>query len=320
VKIGFCGLALSHPYTFAERFLRLGVDRFVIWDTEAERVDRFRERHPTATVVDDPEAMAAAGVDGVMVCSETVDHLAHARVFLERDVPTFVDKPLVTTQSDLEGFDAVAHLAPLWCASVLRFAPALRAVIEKAVEGELGDVTHVETVIDHTIAPYLVPGNTWQDEPDRGGGTIATMGAHGMELIAAVCAPFRPEGVFASARRVRHHTSRSEDTAHVVLDLPDGPLASIALVGAADVEPSYALTVHGSVASATAVVPGSGGDDPDFGYDATAQAFLGMLRDGKAPVPWDEVRAISAALLAARRSSTDGHPARVELPASSPSS
>jgi predicted dehydrogenase len=319
VKIGFCGLALSHPYTFAERFLRLGVGRFVIWDTEPERVARFRERHPTVTVVADPEAMAAAGIDGVMICSETVEHLGHARVFLERGVPTFVDKPLVTTQRDLEGFDAVAHLAPLWCASVLRFAPSLRAVIAKAVEGELGHVTHVETVINHTIAPYLVPGNTWQDEPDRGGGTISTMGAHGMELIAAVCSPFRPEGVFASARRVRHRDSRSEDTAHVVVDLPDGPLASIAIIGAADVEPSYALTVHGSVASASAVVPGPGGDDPDFGYDATAQAFLEMVRDGGAPVSWDEVRAISAALLAARRSSLDGVPARVEIPTSSPS-
>jgi predicted dehydrogenase len=320
VKIGFCGLALSHPYTFAERFLRLGVDRFVIWDTEAERVDRFCERHPTATVVADPAAMVAAGVDGVMVCSETIDHLDHARVFLERGVPTFVDKPLVTTQRDLEGFDAVAHLAPLWCASVLRFAPSLRAVIEKAVEGELGHVSHVETVINHTIAPYLVPGNTWQDEPDRGGGTIATMGAHGMELIAAVCAPFQPEGIFASARRVRHRDSRSEDTAHVVVDLPGGPLASITLIGAADIEPSYALTVHGSVSSATAVVPGPGGDDPDFGYEATAGAFLEMLQRGVAPVPWVEVRAISAALLAARRSSLDGHPARVDTPASSPSS
>jgi predicted dehydrogenase len=319
VKIGFCGLALSHPYTFADRFLRLGVDRFVIWDAEPERVARFRESHPTATVVADPEEMAAAGVDGVMVCSETVDHLAHARVFLERGVPTFVDKPLVTTQRDLEGFDAVAHLAPLWCASVLRFAPSLRAVITKAVEGELGHVTHVETVINHTIAPYLVPGNTWQDEPDRGGGTISTMGAHGMELIAAVCSPFRPEGVFASARRVRHRDSRSEDTAHVVVDLPDGPLASIAIIGAADVEPSYALTVHGSVASASAVVPGPGGDDPDFGYGATAQAFLEMVRRGVAPVPWDEVRATSAALLAARRSSSDGHPARIDAPAPTPS-
>ena len=100
-------------------------------------------------MVDSPEELLGK-VDAVMM--ESIDgtrHFEPAKFFIEKGIPTFVDKPFT---SSLEEAIALAEMAkknnvPLFSASSLRYAPEVIEVVEK------------DTVWKIVSVDIITPGN-----------------------------------------------------------------------------------------------------------------------------------------------------------------
>ncbi|MET9338366.1 hypothetical protein [Nonomuraea sp. NPDC003804] len=90
--------------------------------------------------------------------------------------------------------------------SVLRFAHAFTAATV-----DPASVLSVRATVRHDVGIWATGYNPWQDTPGGGGGTMVTMGIHGVELLVALLGP--AVRLAGAAGAVRHYTGlRSEDT------------------------------------------------------------------------------------------------------------
>ena len=313
MRIGMIGLALSHPYKFAELMSERADVEFHVCDPEPPRVATFVAAHRGTTVHRGADAVVSAGVDAVMVCSEADRHVQDARGAIEAGVPTFVDKVMAITPADLDTFDDLVSRTgtPVLSSSALRFGSPYVALANEVRDGRLGTVTAATATVTHGIESYLVPGNTWQDEIDRGGGTLVNMGIHGVELVTAV-AGAGARRVWATGGRRAIPATRSEDTAMITIEYSDGRVASVHVDCGSARPGRYAVSVFGSQAEAGTDLSRS--EDPPgvaVGYAGVVEHTLAMAEGADAPVPWEETREVIAVLLAARQAMTTGDAVRV---------
>jgi predicted dehydrogenase len=301
--IALAGLATSHPYTDARTLAAHAA--LAVWEPDAQRLARFRAEHPDAEVFDDLTGLLDAKPDGVVLTVPTPQVAPALSAVLDRDLPCFVNKPAAATASQLAALDPVVSRAPhrVLSSSVLRFAPQLAGfrrefTVDGATSGYAAEVLSVRATIRHSVQPWAEGLNPWQDDPAAGGGTIVTMGIHGVELLVALLGPqVRLTGAAAAIRR--YATLRSEDTAVMSLRWADGPVGTVEILGVTDDE-AYAVTVQTAAGERTVTL--TSGDDPEtaLGYRGTIAAFLGMVGGGPSPVRWTETRAVLSVLAAAR--------------------
>ncbi|SDM00537.1 Gfo/Idh/MocA family protein [Nonomuraea jiangxiensis] len=293
MRIALAGLATSHPYTDARTLSRHA--ELIVWEQDPERLRRFTEEHPGVKVAGSLEEVLAGGPDGVVL---TVPNpqvpQALARV-LETGVACFVNKPAAASRAQLERLDRLPIHDRVLSGSVLRFAPAFAGV-----RVDRGDVLAVRATVRHDVGLWATGYNAWQDTPGEGGGTMVTMGIHGVELLVALLGPdVRLVGA-AGARR-HYATLRSEDTGVMALRWDDGITGTVEILGVSESE-SYAVTLHKRDGTETIVI--ESGDDPvkGLGYEGTIEAFLAMVGGALSPVPWQETRAVLDVLVSARDS------------------
>ena len=284
--IALAGLATSHPYTDARTLRAHG--RLAVWESDEERLARFRAEHPDVVVARDLAALLDAGPAGVVLTVPTPDVAPALDAVLARDLPCFVNKPAAATAAQLAVLEPVVVRAPhrVLSSSVLRFAPAFTEFRVDPAEALAARVT-----VRHSVRPWAEGLNPWQDDPAAGGGTLVTMGIHGVELLVALFGPDVTVVGAATATR-RYATLRSEDTALVALRWPAGPVASVEVIGAADDDEAYEVGVP--TAAGVRGVTLRGGADPEtaLGYRGTIEAFLRMVAGEPSPVPWRQTRAV----------------------------
>ncbi|NUP78893.1 MAG: Gfo/Idh/MocA family oxidoreductase [Nonomuraea sp.] len=295
MRIALAGLATSHPYTDARTLSRHA--RLVVWEPDPERLRRFAEEHPEAEVAGSLDEVLAGELDGVVltVPNPRVPE-AFARV-LETGVPCFVNKPAAATRAQLDALRRLPVHERVMSGSVLRFAPAFAGF-----RADPDDVLAVRATVRHDVGLWADGYNAWQDTPGEGGGTMVTMGVHGVELLVAILGPdVRLVGA-AGARR-RYRTLRSEDTGVMALQWANGITGTVEIVGVSEGE-SYTVTLHGRDGSESVVI--EGGPDPvhGLGYAGTVEAFLDMTGGKPSPVPWAETMAILEILVSAREAAT----------------
>ena len=149
VKIGIVGPDTQHAVAWTEllqgddpQHTHLSGARVTaLWsadasDEERGNVAQLRERYGIDVQVDAPEDLIGQ-VDGVFVLARAGDqHLALARPFLERKVPTYIDKPLANCLAEAKEIVALAEAngTPLTCASGLRYVPEVTNFHTRAEE------------------------------------------------------------------------------------------------------------------------------------------------------------------------------------------
>ncbi|MER5997273.1 Gfo/Idh/MocA family oxidoreductase [Nonomuraea angiospora] len=291
MRIVLAGLATSHPYTDAHTLARHA--ELVVWEQDPERLRRFTDQHPAAKVAGSLGEALATGPDGVVltVPNPQVPE-ALARV-LETGAPCFVNKPAAASRVQLDALDRLAIGDRVLSSSVLRFAPAFAGV-----RVDPGEVLAVRATVRHDVGLWADGYNAWQDTPGEGGGTMVTMGIHGVELLVALLGPdVRLVGA-AGARR-HYQGLRSEDTGVMALRWGSGVTGTVEILGVSEGE-AYTVTVHRRDGSESIVI--ESGDDPvkGLGYEGTIDAFLSMVRGAPSPVPWEQTRAILDVLVTAR--------------------
>jgi predicted dehydrogenase len=290
MRIALAGLATSHPYADA-RTLSAHAE-LVVWETDPERLARLLQQHPDATVAPDLPALLAMRLDGVVLTVPTPQVSAALEQVLERGLPCFVNKPAAATVAQLDALDRVVARAPelVLSSSVLRFAPDF---VDFRVPRE--QVLAVRATVRHDVGLWATGYNPWQDDPASGGGTIVTMGLHGVELLVALLGPAVQLVGVATATR-RYGRLRSEDTGLLTLRWADGVPGVVEVLGVSETE-SYEVVVH--TADGDRRVTLQGGEDA-LGYRATLEAFLRMVRGEPSPVPWAQTRAVLGVLAEAR--------------------
>ncbi|NUO55176.1 MAG: Gfo/Idh/MocA family oxidoreductase [Hamadaea sp.] len=295
--IALAGLATSHPYTDARTLAAQSA--LAVWEPDAGRLARFRAEHPDAEVFDDLTALLDAKPDGVVLTVPTPQVAPALAAILDRDLPCFVNKPAAATAEQLAALDPVVSRAPhrVLSSSVLRFAPTFEEFRARHA-ADPAEILAVRATVRHSVRPWAEGLNPWQDDPSAGGGTLVTMGIHGVELLVALLGPEVAVAGAVSAIR-RFPTLRSEDTGIIALGWAGGPIGTVEILGATDDE-AYAVTAE--TADGTHSVTLTSGDDPEtaLGYRGTIAAFLGMVAGEPSPVRWTETRAVLSVLAAAR--------------------
>ncbi|MBE1585732.1 Gfo/Idh/MocA family protein [Nonomuraea angiospora] len=291
MRVVLAGLATSHPYTDARTLARHA--ELVVWEQDPERLRRFTGEHPAAKVAGSLGEALATGPDGVVltVPGPQVPE-ALARV-LETSAPCFVNKPAAASRAQLDALDRLAIGDRVLSSSVLRFAPAFAGV-----RVDPGEVLAVRATVRHDVGLWADGYNAWQDTPGEGGGTMVTMGIHGVELLVALLGP--DVRLVGAAGAKRHYQGlRSEDTGVMALRWGSGVTGTVEILGVSEGE-AYTVTVHRRDGSESIVI--ESGDDPvkGLGYEGTIDAFLSMVRGAPSPVPWEQTRAILDVLVTAR--------------------
>ncbi|MGW6498275.1 Gfo/Idh/MocA family protein [Nonomuraea angiospora] len=291
MRVVLAGLATSHPYTDARTLARHA--ELVVWEQDPERLRRFTDEHPAAKVAGSLGEALATGPDGVVltVPGPQVPE-ALARV-METGAPCFVNKPAAASRAQLDALDRLAIGDRVLSSSVLRFAPAFAGV-----RVDPGEVLAVRATVRHDVGLWADGYNAWQDTPGEGGGTMVTMGIHGVELLVALLGP--DVRLLGAAGAKRHYQGlRSEDTGVMALRWGSGVTGTVEILGVSEGE-AYTVTVHRRDGSESIVI--ESGDDPvkGLGYEGTIDAFLSMVRGAPSPVPWEQTRAILDVLVTAR--------------------
>ncbi|MER6947891.1 Gfo/Idh/MocA family oxidoreductase [Nonomuraea sp. NPDC000554] len=292
MRIALAGLATSHPFTDARTLARHA--ELVVWEPDPERLRRFTEEQPAATVKGSLDELLAADPDGVVLTVPNPRVPRALEAVLETGVACFVNKPAAATRAQLDALDRLDVHDRVLSSSVLRFAPAFAAVepVEPA------EVLAVRATVRHDVGLWATGYNPWQDTPDEGGGTMVTMGIHGVELLVALLGP--DVRLAGAAGAVRHYTGlRSEDTGVMALRWESGITGTVEILGVSDGE-SYTVTLHRRDGAESIVI--ESGEDPvkGLGYEGTIEAFLAMVAGAPSPVPWKETRAVLDVLVSAR--------------------
>ncbi|GAA4069596.1 Gfo/Idh/MocA family protein [Nonomuraea soli] len=288
MRIAMAGLATSHPYADARTLARHG--ELAVWEPDAQRLATFTGEHPSAAVAGDLEELLARDLDGIVLTVPTPQVPAALGPVLDTGVPVFINKPAAATRDQLTAIDNLIRPCAerVLSSSVLRFAPAFRdRVIDPA------DVLAVRATVRHDVGIWATGYNPWQDTPGEGGGTLVTMGVHGVELLVALLGP--EVSLVGAAGAIRHYdTLRSEDTGVIAMQWwGSGIPGTVEVLGVSE-EESYTVTVHTRTGADEIVIAG------DLGYEGTIDAFLAMVGGAPSPVPWEQTRAILDILVSAR--------------------
>jgi myo-inositol 2-dehydrogenase/D-chiro-inositol 1-dehydrogenase len=107
-----------------------------------------------AEPADSPDALLAAGVDGVLIAAATDAHPALLRAAVDAGLPVFCEKPLAARLDDGRAVADDIRGAPVQIGYPRRFDPAFRAVRAAVVDGTLG---RVHTVRSTTLDPAPPP-------------------------------------------------------------------------------------------------------------------------------------------------------------------
>jgi predicted dehydrogenase len=238
-------------------------------------------------------------LDGVVLTVPTPRVAAALTSILARDLPCFVNKPAAATAGQLAALELAVARAPhrVLSSTVLRFAPDLWAY-----PWSRDDVLAARVTVRHDVGLWAGGFNPWQDDPRAGGGTLVSMGLHGVELLVALLGP-AVRLVAASTAVRRYHTLASEDTVLLALRWDEGIVGCVEVIGVSDTE-SYDVTLYTPAGEQRVVLRGGENGRHTLGYRATADAFMDMVRGAESPVPWEQTRAILT-VLAEARAATD---------------
>jgi predicted dehydrogenase len=260
------------------------------------------------------DALAAGGIDLVVICTPSGLHVALAEAALAAGTHVVIEKPLDVSLPRAREILRLSQRAEqdgrvVSVISQHRFDPASQVVARAAHSGELGRLTSgVASVAWWRTQEYYDSGEwrgTWELD---GGGAVMNQGVHTVDLLVWFLG--RPVEVDARTALLAHERVEVEDVAVATVRFASGALAVVHATTAAYPGLSVRLQVHGDRGSAiidddqleyfgTAEAPGNraadlvpaadlrGGDrGPDYfveGHLRQYEDIVAAIRDGRAP-------------------------------------
>lgn len=297
LRVAFAGLAHSHPYTDATNVRALGAEAVGVHDADAVAAGEFAARFGGAAVASVGE-LEALRPDLVIATPRPHEVGPFLLALGGWQAPVFVNKVIAATAAQLAEVDRalVASSVPFGTSSVLRFAPALRALVREIT---VDDVLALRVHAQHDNEAFQVPDRAWQDDPQLGGGTAVTVGVHAWEMLDVLL----PGAVLVSGSG----WTRTRDGSATTSEDAAGIEAVLRVPGAEREVPVQVLVtgVPGADAYAVEVVTATGihsvaldadGDDANaaLGFHGLIRALLDAAPHGATVAPWHEAQTVVA--------------------------
>ncbi|MDF2559360.1 MAG: hypothetical protein K0R99_806 [Microbacterium sp.] len=305
LRVAFAGLAHSHPYTDAANVRALGAEVVGVHDADAVAAGDFAGRFGGAAV-DSVGALTARRPDLVIVTPRPEETVPFLQVLGGGGAPVFVNKIMAATAAQLDEVDRVlaASSVPVGTSSVLRFAPGLRRLATELDGGAgTGEVLALRVHAQHDNAAFQLPDRSWQDDPQRGGGTAVTVGVHAWEMVDVLLPGATLVSGSGWTRTRDGSTTASEDAAGVdgLLRVP-GAAREVpvqVLVTGVPGPDVYAVDVVTATGIRSVSLGADGGVDGDevnaaLGFLGLIRALLDMAPHGATVAPWREARVVVA--------------------------
>ncbi|KFG72472.1 Gfo/Idh/MocA family protein [Streptomyces mutabilis] len=223
MRIGILGLGrigVFHAETLASLD---AVDSLVVADPFANAARSAAERFG-AEIADSPEAVLAAGVDGVVVAAATDAHPSLILAAVEAGVPVFCEKPVARTMA--EGVGVLKAIAgsdvPVQIGFNRRFDAAFAAARAAVRRGELGKL---HTVRSTTLDPAPPPAAYIA----ASGGIFRDCSVHDFDVIRWVTGREVSEVYAVGGNRGADFIREAgdADTTGAILTLDDGTIAVV---------------------------------------------------------------------------------------------
>ncbi|MGD8331280.1 MAG: Gfo/Idh/MocA family oxidoreductase, partial [Acidobacteriota bacterium] len=328
VTIGFVGAGSFAGGVLLPALAAPGVEvrRRVICSAKGlSAVDKGERFGFELATTDEQVVMGDDSVDAVFLATRHDLHAAQVLEALGAGKHVFVEKPLALQVSDILAIDEVVQGAgggegaPLVTVGFnRRFAPLTREVREF-----FADVDAPLTVSVRFNAGTL-EGDHWAEDEEVGGGRIVGEACHGIDL-ATYLVGAEPVRVFCESVGGPHAPSITQDQCFITLRHANGAVSSIAYLAGGDRSlPKERVEVIGGGRVAiiddfrglTLVKDGTSRErrlrTQDKGHVAEVRAFLEAVAGrGTAPIPWNELRAVSLAAVYALHSLREGMPVTV---------
>ncbi|MFE0882248.1 Gfo/Idh/MocA family protein [Streptomyces rochei] len=223
MRIGILGLGRIGAFHAETLHTLETVDSLVVADPYADAAKAAAERFG-AEIADSPEALLAAGVDGVVVAAATDAHPALIVAAVEAGVPVFCEKPVARTMTEgVEVLKAVAGRdVPVQIGFNRRFDAGFVAAREAVRAGELGKLHTVRsTTLDPAppSAAYIAAS----------GGIFRDCSVHDFDVIRWVTGREVSEVYAVGGNRGADFIREAgdADTTGAVLTLDDGTIAVV---------------------------------------------------------------------------------------------
>jgi predicted dehydrogenase len=226
VRIGILGVAHLHADAYVENLRASQAEVVGVFDGDAERGRRWAGKHGApffATV----EALIAEGLDGVVVCSETLHHVELVELSAEAGLAVLCEKPLGVSLEDSRRILEVCREndVSLMTAFPSRFEPSLGRARDLVRSGSLGRIRAFSGT-NQSVMPMRE--RSWFVDPVlAGGGAIMDHVVHLADAYSWMLGT-EPESVYAVTNRIVHAEVVSVETSGTVLvTYPGGVFASI---------------------------------------------------------------------------------------------
>jgi myo-inositol 2-dehydrogenase / D-chiro-inositol 1-dehydrogenase len=286
MRLGLIGLGRIGAFHAATLSTLPVVDSLVVCDAAAPLTREVAERFG-AEARDTPEAVLAAGLDGVLIAAATDAHPALLLAAVEAGVPVFCEKPVARSAADaVKVFQQIEESpVPVQIGYPRRFDVGFAAARAAVAGGELG---WLHTVRSTTLDPAPPPGAYIAGS----GGIFRDCAVHDFDAVRWVTGREVVEVYATGSNRGADFFSRAGDvdTAACILTMDDGTLAVVSNSRYNARGYDVRLEVHGSDDSIAvglddrlplrSVEPGvtfPAGRPHDFFMDRLADAFRAEL-------------------------------------------
>lgn len=283
--------------------------------------ERTGEKHGFEAIgTDEAQAFSDASVRAVFVLTRHDQHAGQVVRALRAGKHVFVEKPLALTCEELAEIETLlvqaGTAAPILTVGFnRRFAPGTRKL-----KAFFAPVAQPLTISVRFNAGAIEPGHWTQDER-QGGGRLIGEACHAIDL-ATYLAGSPPVRVFAESVGGAHAPEMTDDQCFITLRHANGSVSSVAyLAGGDKAFPKERVEVFGGgrvgvLEDFRSLQTAAGGrvkseklGAQDKGHAAEVGAFVQALtQGGPAPIPWDDLRAVSLASILAVRSLREGLP------------
>lgn len=222
VKIGMMSFAHLHAHSYAACLKQLADVEFVgVADDDKKRAGDVGKQLGVKTFAS-YEDLLASDVQGIIVCSENVNHRRHAVVAAQNGKHVMCEKPLSITNEDAEAMIEVCRRAnvKLQTAFPCRFHPAFVNLKRAVKAGELGKILAIKGTNQGQC-----PFSWFVDKTLSGGGAIIDHTVHVVDLIRCLTGA-EPTKVYAEIGN-RMFGKDFDDTGILTIDFSNGMFATL---------------------------------------------------------------------------------------------
>jgi predicted dehydrogenase len=215
MRIAILGVAHLHVDAYVQNLRNAGAEIVGVFDWDTERGCTWA-RNESLPYFSSAESLVAEGVDGVVVCSETVHHRALVEVAAAGGAAVLCEKPLGVGTEDSEAIVHACRTAGvrLMTAFPMRFSPSALRIERMVREGELGSV-HSFTGTNQSVMP-MRERSWFADKTLAGGGAMMDHIVHLADLYNWVLGA-DPVEVYAVSNRIVHTEIVTVETSGLVM-------------------------------------------------------------------------------------------------------